>query len=227
MKKALKLTVASFALIALAAVAALAQTDVSGTYTGTAKTAGAADTPLTLELKNEGGKITGSLKAGADSIEISDATLADGKLSLKLGPVAKNGVLTAKVNGDTLTGEWISGAQKKTVELKKGTATASTTAPATVNLSGQWDAVADASGESFPFLLTLKVDGDKVTGGSSSQLGESTIKEGSWKDGKLAFQLDGGQGLITMSATLVDGKLTGEFDYAGQLQGKWVAVKKN
>ena len=135
MKKALKTTFALFALIALAAVAALAQTDVSGTYTGTAKTAGAADTPLTLELKNEGGKITGSLKAGADSFDISDATLADGKLSLKLGPVAKNGVLTAKVNGDTLTGEWISGAQKKTVELKKGTATTATTsAPATVNL---------------------------------------------------------------------------------------------
>jgi hypothetical protein len=228
MKKVLKSTFASFALIALAAVAALAQTDVSGTYTGTAKTAGAADTALTLELKNEGGKITGTLKAGADSMEISDATLADGKLSLKLGPVAKNGVLTAKVSGDTLTGEWISGAQKKTVELKKGTATTATTsAPAAVNLSGQWDAVADASGQSFPFQLTLKVDGEKVTGGSSSQLGESTIKDGTWKDGKLVFQLDGGQGVISMSATLVDGKLSGDFDYAGQMQGKWVAVKKN
>ena len=227
MKRALKLTVASFALIVLAAVAALAQTDVSGTYTGTAKTAGAADTSLTLELKNEGGKITGNLKVGADSIEISEATLADGKLSLKLGPVAKNGVLTAKVEGDKLTGEWISGSQKKTVELKKGAATTATAAPATVNLSGQWDAIADASGQPFPFLLTLKVEGEKVTGGSSSQLGESTIKDGSWKDGKLVFQLDGGQGVISLNATVVDGKLTGEFDYAGQFTGKWVAVKKN
>ena len=26
--------------------------------------------------------------------------------------------------------------------------------------------------------------------------------------------------------TVVEGKLTGDFDFAGQVQGKWVAVKK-
>ena len=86
--------------------------------------------------------------------------------------------------------------------------------------------MADAQGQPFPFLLTLKVDGEKVTGGSSSQLGDSTISTGSWKDGKLNFLLDSSNGAITMSATVVDGKLTGEFDYAGQMQGKWVAIKK-
>jgi hypothetical protein len=75
-------------------------------------------------------------------------------------------------------------------------------------------------------LLTLKVEGETVTGNSSSQLGEAAVKDGSWKDGKLAFVLEGGNGNISMVATVVDGKLTGEFDYAGQLQGKWVAVKK-
>jgi hypothetical protein len=30
-----------------------------------------------------------------------------------------------------------------------------------------------------------------------------------------------------MSAKVIDGKLSGEFDYSGQLQGKWVAVRKN
>ena len=127
-------------------------------------------------------------------------------MTLKLGPVAKNGVLTAKVDGDKLTGEWISGSQKKAVELSKGTATASKPPSATVDLSGQWDAVADAQGQPFPFLLTLKVEGEKVTGGSSTQLGDSTIKEGSWKDGKLAIQLEGGNGVVTMIATVVDGK---------------------
>ena len=106
------------------------------------------------------------------------------------------------------------------------TATVPTTA-APINLSGDWEAVADANGQPFPFLLTLKVEGEKVTGGSNSQLGEANIKEGSWKDGKLAFQLEGTNGIITMSATVIDGKLAGEFDYAGQLSGKWVAVRKN
>ncbi len=47
------------------------------------------------------------------------------------------------------------------------------------------------------------------------------------KDGKLAFTLAGSNGDIVMAATVVEGKLTGEFDYSGQLQGKWVAVRKN
>jgi hypothetical protein len=227
MKKALTITLASLMIFLLSAVAAFAQADVSGRYEGTAKTAGAPDTPLTLELKTEGGKITGHLKVGANSIEITEATFADSKLALKLGPVGKDGVLTAKVDGDKLTGDWINGAQKKTVELTKANVAAAVVTPAAVNLSGQWDAVADAQGQPFPFSLTLKVEGEKVTGSSSSQLGDSTISTGSWKDGKLAFVLEGGNGAITMSGTVVDGKLTGEFDYAGQMQGKWVAVKKN
>jgi hypothetical protein len=29
-----------------------------------------------------------------------------------------------------------------------------------------------------------------------------------------------------MGATMIEGKLSGEFDFAGQLSGKWVAIKK-
>jgi hypothetical protein len=94
-------------------------------------------------------------------------------------------------------------------------------------LTGVWDAAADAQGQAFPFTLTLKVEGEKVTGGSSSQLGESTISSGVWKDGKLAVVLEGGSGgQVALIATLVDGKLVGDYDFAGQLQGKWVATKK-
>jgi hypothetical protein len=120
------------------------------------------------------------------------------------------------------------------MELKKVTAAAAApaaaapaAAPGPVNLNGQWDGVADANGQPFPFLLDLKVEGENVTGTSSSQLGDSSVKSGMWKDGKLVFQLEGSNGVISMSAVVVDGKLSGEFDYAGQLQGKWVAVKKN
>ena len=117
------------------------------------------------------------------------------------------------------------------MELKKVAAAAATAAPAAapgaVNLNGQWDAIADANGQPFPFSLTLKVDGENVSGGSSSQIGDATIKSGSWKDGRLSFQLEGQNGTITLTATVIEGKLSGEFDYAGQLQGKWVAARKN
>lgn len=219
-------------LLALGTVTVSAQVDsIVGKYAGTAKVTGSPDVQITLELANDGGKITGHLLNGETRIEISEGTLAEGKLSLKLGAAAKDGVLTAKVDAATLTGEWLVGSEKKTIELKRvgeTPAAASGTAPAAApDLSGEWDAVADANGQPVPFLLTLKVEGEKVSGGSSSQLGDANISTGSWKDGRLSFQLNGSNGVISLTATVIDGKLSGEFDYAGQLQGKWVAVKKN
>jgi hypothetical protein len=157
--------------------------------------------------------------------------LENGTLTLRFD---KDHGFVGKIDGDKLVGEVNDGPQKFPLELKKvmpaaaaaPAAAPAAAAPAADNLNGQWDAIADANGQPFPFLLTLKVEGDKVTGSSSSQLGDSVVKDGSWKDGKLAFQLEGQNGTISMSATVIEGKLSGEFDYAGQLQGKWVAQRK-
>jgi len=203
-------------------------TSVAGKYEGVAKVEGAADQKLTLDLKSDGGKISGQLVNGQTISDISEGTLVGDKLTLKLGAAGKDGIVTVKTDGSTLTGDWIVGPQKRAVELTKAGATVTvTTIAEVVNLNGQWDGVADAQGQPFPFLLVLKVEGETVTGSSSSQLGESTIKDGTWKDGKLNFQLESPNGSILMSAVVIEGKLSGEFDYSGQAQGKWVAVKKN
>lgn len=214
----------------LGASVALGQDKLSGKYEGTVKTAGAEE-KVSLELKNDGGKISGRLTRGQTAIDVTEGTFADSKLSLKLGAAAKDGTINALVDGEKITGDWLAGAQKSSFELKKVPAAGASAAAAgpagAVNLNGQWEAIADAQGQPFPFLLIIKVEGETVTGNSSSQLGESQIKNGVWKEGKLAFELEGQNGVISMSAVIVEGKLTGEFDFAGQLQGKWVAVKKN
>ncbi|HEX6285761.1 MAG TPA: hypothetical protein VFZ71_12835 [Pyrinomonadaceae bacterium] len=208
----------------LGANVALAQDNISGKYEGTVKTP---DERVALELKTEGGKISGRLHNGQIWLDSSEGALKDGSLSLSFG---KDASLTANVNGDKLVGEWRQGTAKRAIELKRipadAAAPAGPVAPA-ADLSGQWEAVADANGQPFPFLLTLKIEGEQVSGSSSSQLGEAPITAGSWKDGKLVFSLENQNGVINMSATVIEGKLSGEFDYAGQLQGRWVAVKKN
>lgn len=215
-------------LVLASSAIAFAQTpDISGKYEGVVKTAGAADATATLEIKNEAGKVSGRLVSGGTTLEVSEGTFADGKLTLKFGVAGKDGVLSGKVEADKLTGDWIAGTQKKSVELKKSVAATTAAAPTQFDLNGQWEAVADAQGQPFPFLLTLKVEGEKVTGSSSSQLGDSRITTGTWKEGKLAFEMEGQNGTITMSAEVIEGKLSGQFDFAGQLSGKWVAVKKN
>jgi hypothetical protein len=222
----------------LGTIAAIAQTpqNLAGTYEGMVKRPGAAtEDKVSLEVKTDGGKISGRATHGTMTIESTDAKFENGTLTLNFD---KDASFVGKLDGDKLVGNLIHGNDVKVpVELKKVVPAATAAAPATpaapaapaaaFNLNGQWDAVADANGQPFPFLLTLKVDGQSVTGGSSSQLGEATVKNGMWKDGKLSFELEGSNGTIVMSATVIDGKLSGEFDYSGQLQGKWVAVKKN
>ena len=215
----------------LGSIVAFAQgPNVTGTYEGMVKMPNGAESKLSLELKSEGTKVTGQAKHGEKTIAITDGKFENGTLTLVFD--AKDHTFVGKVDGDTIKGEaGDSGGQKIPLELKKVTPAAAATpdtaaAPAAFNLAGQWDAVADANGQPFPFLLTLKVEGETVTGNSSSQLGEAAVK-GTWKDGKLVFQAEGQNGTINMSATVVDGRLSGEYDYAGQLQGKWVAIRKN
>ena len=224
----------TFLLGSIIAVAQTAPADISGTYEGMVKRPGAtAEEKITLALKNDAGKISGRVQHGTMTAEVTEGKLENGTLTLSFGKDAK---FVGKVDGDKLVGEAVHGTEKVPIELKKVTAAAATVTPETptvavgrgaADLNGQWDAVADANGQPFPFLLTLKIDGESVSGNSSSQLGEATVKNGTWKDGRLSFQLEGSNGTITMSATVIEGKLSGEFDYSGQLQGKWVAVKKN
>lgn len=215
--------IALLLMLLLGAVVAFGQgqPSVVGNYEGSLK-----GQAITLELKTVDGQVHGRLKNGEKAYELTEVAVnGEGKLSLTFG---KDGKLDGKTDGTMITGNWIAGAENSPIVLKKVMATpaapASSAAP--VNLSGDWDAVADANGQPFPFALTLKVDGEKVTGGSSSQLGDTTLKDGVWKEGRLSFVLEGQNGAISMTATVIDGKLSGEFDYAGQLQGKWVAVRK-
>jgi len=204
---------------------------LSGQYEGTVKTSGV-DTRLTLELTNDKGKVTGRLVTPKETTPIQEGTFIDGKLVLKTGKGETAATLNAVLQGDKLSGEWIEGQQKRSVALNRVAAVASASpasteaTPAPVSLAGEWEGLADAQGQGFPFLLTLKLEGEKVTGESSSSLGVGTISNGTFKDGKLVFQIDTPSGVIMMNAVVKDGGLTGDFDYAGQAQGRWVAKRK-
>ena len=190
---------------------------LTGKYEGTAK-APSGDVKLTLDLVDENGKFSGRITTSANVYEVSKGQLVDGLLSLELQGKDTLAKLAVRLKGDKLVGQLSAHGETGAIELAR--------VAAKDEISGDWEAMADANGQPFPFALSLKADGEKVTGSSSSQLGDSTITTGSWKDGKLAFVLDSANGQIGMIATIVDGKLVGDFDYAGQLTGKWAAVKK-
>src|SRR5215831_10223740 len=193
-----------------------ANPSLTGKYQGAAKGPNG-DVQLTLELTDDGGKYSGQITSPGGVYKIVKGQMTAGVLTLDAENANAKGKLTLRQKGDVLAGDFTADGKTGPVELKKA---------ATDEISGEWEAVADAGGQAVPFSLSLKLDGDKVTGSSVSQLGNSTISSGTWKDGKLALMLETGNGQIAMVATMIDGKLSGDFDYAGQMSGKWVAQKK-
>ena len=188
---------------------------LAGKYQGTAKGPNG-DLKLTLDLTDDAEKISGQVTSPSGVYKIVKAELAAGVLTLDAEGSTK-GKMTLKQDGDKLVGDFTADGKTGPVEFTKAV---------TDEISGEWDAVADTQGQAFPFLLTLKLEGEKVTGSSSSQLGDTPITSGTWKDGKLTIVMDGGAGQIGLVAVMVEGKLAGDYDYSGQLSGKWVASRK-
>jgi hypothetical protein len=190
---------------------------LAGKYDGLAK-GPSGDVQMTLELIDSAGKFSGQITTPRAVYKIVKGVMsADGLLTLDVEGNGTTGKLTLRQKDGMLVGELSAEGRNGPIEFRKA---------AKDEISGEWDAAADAQGQPFPFTLSLKLDGEKVTGSSSSQLGHSTISSGVWKEGKLTIVLDGANGAIGLIAILMDGKLVGDYDYAGQLQGKWVAVKK-
>lgn len=189
---------------------------LTGKYEGVGKGPNG-DVQMTLDLVNEAGKFSGRVTTANGTYEIIKGQIIDGLLTLELQDKDSGAKLSLRPTEDKLIGELSAHGRTGAVEFKSVSKD---------EITGEWDAAADAQGQPFPFTLTLKVEGEKVTGSSNSELGNTMISSGVWKDGKLVIALESGSGQIGLIATLQDGKLVGDYDFAGQLQGKWVAVRK-
>jgi hypothetical protein len=186
-----------------------------GKYQGVSKTA-KGDEQITLRIVEDAGKFSGQLGTPQGQFEIVKGQIADGVLSLDLDQNGSPARLSLRWREDKLVGELSRAGQAGPVELKK-----------IDEFSGDWEAIANINDQNYPFTLNLKVDGDKVTGGSSSEIGNASITKGVVKDGKLFLELLGTSGaVIVLDATLKDGNLIGSIDFNGLAQGSWVAVRR-
>jgi hypothetical protein len=218
-RKLIHISAAGFMLLLVAfMVAAQPQPSLTGKYEGLVKDDSGQQQKLTLDLVEDSGKYSGTFNTNKGSFKILKGQMANGTLTLDIEkPGGGSGPMSLKKSAEGLVATFTEAGKNVTIDFRKAAAD---------EISGEWEAVADAQGESVPFTLVLKLDGEKLTGSSSSQLGSSTVSAGTWKDGKLAVVLDTGGGNITLVATMVEGKLSGEYDYMGQGSGKWVAQKK-
>ena len=186
-----------------------------GKYQGVSKTA-KGEEQITLRLVEDAGKFSGQLTTPQGQFEIVKGQITEGVLTLDLDQKSSPARLSLRWREDKLVGELTRAGQAEPVELKK-----------IDEFSGDWEAIANINDQNYPFTLNLKVEGDKVTGGSSSEIGNASITKGVVKDGKLFLELLGTSGaVIVLDASLKDGNLIGSIDFNGLAQGSWVAVRR-
>ncbi len=207
---------------------------VSGKYEGVAKSDQIGDIPLTVEIKNDNGKLSGKIDTPQGPSQITSGTFADGKIMMKFDAGGNEGTVEAMLNGDKIVGKWALSGMGGPLELKRAGAAAAAAPPATATpapaggdpITGEWAASAEVQGMTIPFTLNLKLEGDKVTGTSTSDQGTAPLSKGTWAANNLTFALDTPNGVIGFKGMLKEGKIVGEFDFAGQMTGKWEAKKK-
>ena len=95
-------------------------------------------------------------------------------------------------------------------------------------ISGEWDVTLHVEGATTPATFQLSLAGDKVEGTADAHhTGPGTLRDGSWKDGRLAFTLDfAAHESIVVTGGRSDGGLGGEFRTEGRI-GRWVARRKS
>jgi hypothetical protein len=237
LRKIMPLLVIALLVVASSAISATAfvQDKFSGKYKGIAKSEAMGDLPITVDLKHAAGKLSGAIETAQGSAPITGGTIdeATGAVKLTFDAGGTEGTVTATFKDGVISGKWDLGGMGGPLELKKEGAVAApapSTAPAAggavASFAGDWDCSADAAGQTIPFTLKLKQEGDKVTGESTSEQGTTPITNGKIVGNKLTFSLDTPQGAIGFTSELKDGKLVGKFDFAGQMTGDWSGKKK-
>ncbi len=98
------------------------------------------------------------------------------------------------------------------------------------DVAGSWAVTVDSPNGPLEVTLTLKQDGDKLTGTVVSQMGEAPIT-GTIKDNTITFTMSmdaGGQNMVIVYKATVDGaKMAGSLDFAGQGEIKFSGTKKS
>jgi hypothetical protein len=104
-----------------------------------------------------------------------------------------------------------------------------TSLSALADVSGAWDVTVDTPNGALPVTLTLKQDGEKLTGTLSSQMGDAPVT-GTIKDNDITFSMTmdaNGANMTIVYKAKVDGdKISGSLDFAGQGEIKFSGTKK-
>jgi hypothetical protein len=217
------------------AQAAPAGADALGTWTASFNTQNGV-IPATLKLQKSGDKITGTI--GSQDGETSLEAEVKGKtLTVWFNYQAGGGgpipiEMTGTIDGDTAKGTMTAGGSpagdgtatrskdtKDTKDTKEAKDTkepkpASTSSSSSASLTGDWNVSLQLDTITATPALTLKQDGDKLTGEYISQMYGKAPVEGSVKGTEVAFTVS-----LTVEGNAVNAVYTGVVQADGSIKG--------
>ncbi len=169
--------------------------NLAGTWKATFTTQNGQTIESTLKLKQDGDKLSGVVTGrNGNETPLEDIALAGDQVSFKLTRERNGEKVTtkvvAKVTGDELKGKLESnyGGENRTLDwqAKREKETADT-APASTGVTGNWHYQLNLGGNELDLLLSLKQEGDKVTGKVSVADFELPISEGKIAGNAISF----------------------------------------
>src|SRR6266702_2059694 len=169
--------------------------NLAGTWKATFTTQNGQTIESPLKLKQDGDKLRGvATGRNGNETPLEDIALAGDQVSFKLTRERNGEKVTtkvvAKVTGDELKGKLESnyGGENRTLDwqAKREKETADT-APASTGVTGNWHYQINLSGTDLDLLLSLKQEGEKVTGKVSVADFELPISEGKVAGNAISF----------------------------------------
>jgi hypothetical protein len=213
---------------------------IAGKYEGSATT-GSGDLAVKMDLRVEKNGLVGSIETAQGPVTVLGSTITGDRIVLNIDMNGAAGTITGTYKDGRVQGGWAIGEDSGDFWVAKvgaGPVTpavavaAASPAPKTPDpaasdpISGTWDGITGQGDFTRSFTLTLKLDGEKVSGEISSEDGGGPLSVGAWKDGGLTLSFSLGEMTITMIGALKEGKLVGTLDVSGQMQMPWGAVKR-
>jgi hypothetical protein len=217
--------------------AASAAPSIAGKWNLSVETQSGPNTSV-LDLKLDGKKVTGTVSSQLGEAGVQ-GEFGEGKLTFSIafqgangnfqlgfaGALRDDGTLagTMDIAGQGMQMPW------KAERIKTDEPKTEAKAVPSPSIAGKWNVVVTTQNGPNTSVLDVKVDGKKVTGTMSSQLGETPVA-GEFAEGKLtfaiAFQSANGPVQIAFAGALKDdGTMAGTIDFAGQMQMPWTAER--
>ncbi len=174
----------------------------------------------TLDLRQNGGGVTGSIALDTgDTLPISAGKVEGDTIRFRVSIGDGDIEVAGKVSGDTVSGEY----KIPTGETGKFTGKRAGSA----SLTGRWNVIArDAEGSPMRATLDLREEGGRLTGTITTDSGDSApLVDGQVQGGTFRFRIYTGDGNIEVQGRLEDGKVAGEYTTPNGSKGTYTATR--